>query len=148
MPHLASNLSAAIVKSQLDVFLLNGERIKATFSCQASIKQKEVLGFRTRVNGALLDRLAKDRINCAIDRETGVLTCDETVENSIQRHVLSCDFNEPYRVSCNFTITGLAGAYSNVVECFLRNETSDLDIRKYMYTFFTSTQSTLDLLYV
>ena len=153
MPHLASNLSAAIVKSLSDVFLCNGEsKAEATFSCQASIKQEEVLGFRTHINGASLDRLAKDRINCEVDRNNTILTCNETVENSTQRHVLTCDFNEPYLVSCNFTVTGLAEADSNVFECFLRNRTSDVDIksglfnlRKYMYTFFTSTQSTLDI---
>ena len=153
MPHLASNLSAAIVRSPSDVSLRNGKSKEATFSCQASIKQKEVLGFRTHVNGTSLDRLAKDRTHCSVDRNTATLTCNETVENSIQRHVLSCDFIEPYLVSCDFTITGLAEADSNVVECFLTNGTSDVDnksaglfiIRKYMYTFFTNTQSTLDL---
>ena len=85
----------------------------ATFQCTASITGNEKVGFRLKATDTQseLMNIAEVRDGCILDYSNARCTVGDTL--------LECNYDTPYSVSCNFTVSKLTVSNSTRVECFV-----------------------------
>ena len=81
----------------------------ATFSCTLNVTRNEMLQFEvfgTKLNDSLSE--------CEIDMSTYSRTLCSWPSDGIS---MTCDYNVPYQITCNLTLSGLTKANSTRVTC-------------------------------